>query len=62
MTGNPRRRYTCPGLGDSGLYYYFYTFAKALNAIGDETIVDTEGTKHPWRQKFINELARRQQP
>jgi len=51
-----------PGLGDSGLYYYFHTFAKALDAIGEEAIVDAAGTKHHWRQELIDELARRQQP
>jgi len=51
-----------PGMGDSGLYYYFHTFAKALDAIGEDEIVDAEGTKHHWRQELIDELARRQQP
>ncbi len=51
-----------PGMGDNGLYYYFHTFAKALDAIGEEEIVDAEGTKHHWRQELIDELARRQQP
>ena len=51
-----------PGLGGNGLYYYFHTFAKTLDAIGEETIVDATGTKHLWRQELIDELARRQQP
>ena len=51
-----------PGLGDNGLYYYFHTFAKALDAIGEEEIVDADGNKHHWRQELIAELARRQQP
>ena len=51
-----------PGMGDNGLYYYFHTFAKALDAIGENEIVDTDGNKHNWRQELIAELARRQQP
>ncbi len=51
-----------PGMGDSGLYYYFHTFAKALDATGKKEIVDAEGTPHNWRQELIDELARRQQP
>ena len=51
-----------PGMGDSGLYYYFHTFAKALDATGKDLIVDAEGTAHDWRQELIDELARRQQP
>lgn len=50
-----------PGMGDNGLFYYFHTFAKALDAIGEDTIVDAEGNKHHWRQELIDELARRQQ-
>jgi len=51
-----------PGMGDNGLYYYFHTFAKALEAIGEDEIVDESGEKHNWRQELIDELARRQQP
>jgi squalene-hopene/tetraprenyl-beta-curcumene cyclase len=50
-----------PGMGDSGLYYYFHTFAKALDAIGEDVIVDNQGNQHDWRQELIGELARRQQ-
>jgi len=50
-----------PGMGDNGLFYYFHTFAKALDAIGENTIVDAEGKKHRWRQELVDELARRQQ-
>lgn len=50
-----------PGMGDNGLYYYFHTFAKALDAVGEETILDADGKQHNWRQELIAELARRQQ-
>lgn len=50
-----------PGMGSSGLFYYYHTFAKALDAIGEDVIVDAEGDKHNWRQELIEELASRQQ-
>jgi squalene-hopene/tetraprenyl-beta-curcumene cyclase len=51
-----------PGLGPQGLYYYFHTFAKALDAIGEPTVVDEEGVEHDWRQELVDALAKRQQP
>jgi squalene-hopene/tetraprenyl-beta-curcumene cyclase len=53
---------TNPGMGDSGLFYYYHTFAKALQAVGKNQIADPEGRQHDWRQELIAELARRQQP
>ena len=32
-----------PGMGDAGLYYYYHTFAKALDAIGEDQFVDEQG-------------------
>jgi squalene-hopene/tetraprenyl-beta-curcumene cyclase len=49
-----------PGQGNSGLYYYYHTFAKALDAFGHDTIVDDGGQKHLWRKDLIEELAGRQ--
>ena len=61
-----RNHYTLtenPGMpnGDHGLFYYFHTFAKALDAIGIDSFEDADGTKHDWRAELIDELARRQQ-
>jgi squalene-hopene/tetraprenyl-beta-curcumene cyclase len=59
-----RKHYTLqenPGLGDAGLYYYFHTFAKALDAMGKPTVVDDEGVEHDWRQELVDALAARQQ-
>jgi squalene-hopene/tetraprenyl-beta-curcumene cyclase len=46
-----------PGMAGNGLYYYYVTFAKALDAIGDATVVDGSGKSHDWRadlgRKFI---------
>ncbi len=51
-----------PGMGSSGLYYYYHTFAKALNALGADTFVDEKGVKHNWRDELRAELASRQRP
>ena len=51
-----------PGMGDAGLYYYYHTFAKALDAIGSDQITDADGSKHDWRRELLDELVRRQRP
>jgi len=45
-----------------GLYYYYHTFARALDAWGEETIVDGEKTPHPWRRELCTTLLRLQRP
>jgi squalene-hopene/tetraprenyl-beta-curcumene cyclase len=50
-----------PGMGAAGLYYYYHVFAKALDALGQDTIQDENGAKHEWRAELIAELANRQQ-
>ncbi len=57
------RNYTLsenPGLGRAGLFYYLHTLAKALDAIGSETLVDDQGASHRWRRELAVELANRQ--
>jgi squalene-hopene/tetraprenyl-beta-curcumene cyclase len=49
-----------PGMGTSGLFYYYNTFAKALDAMGQETFADANGVQHNWRQELSSELVRRQ--
>ena len=51
-----------PGLGQSGLYYYYHTFAKALSAWEKTTLTDSQGNVHDWRSELIAALAARQQP
>jgi len=51
-----------PGMGNSGLYYYYHTFAKALDATGLEVVEDAQGVKHDWRRDLRAELIRRQRP
>ncbi|MGH7139396.1 MAG: prenyltransferase/squalene oxidase repeat-containing protein [Pirellulales bacterium] len=49
-----------PGMGDAGLYYYYHTFAKALDAVGQDEFTDADGAKHNWRDELATELASRQ--
>ena len=49
-------------MGSSGLYYYYHTFAKALDAVGQPTLVDDKGVTHNWRSDLIRTLAERQRP
>jgi Squalene-hopene cyclase C-terminal domain len=60
-----RRHYTLkenPGMGSSGLYYYYHTFAKAMKAWGDDSFVDDKGAKHDWRRELFDALKERQKP
>lgn len=50
-----------PGIGDAGLYYYYQTFGKTLDAMGQDVITDGKGVKHDWRKDLAEELAKRQQ-
>lgn len=51
-----------PGMADSGLYYYYHTFAKSLDAVGKPELIDDEGQAHDWKTELVDELAKRQQP
>lgn len=51
-----------PGMADAGLYYYYHTVAKTLDAVGSEEFVEESGKKHAWRQELADELASRQKP
>lgn len=60
-----RKHYTVaenPGLGQQGLYYYYQTFAKALDALEVEQIEDAAGQTHDWRGDLAAELLKRQNP
>ncbi len=50
-----------PGMGTSGLYYYYQTMAKALDAFGPAEFTDAQGTKHNWRIEIVQALAQTQQ-
>ena len=51
-----------PGMGDAGLYYYFHTFAKALDAMEIDELEDAQGVSHNWRRELLAELVKRQKP
>lgn len=49
-----------PGMGKAGLFYYYHTFSKALDAMGVDEIEDAEGKKHDWRKELAEQLAKQQ--
>jgi len=49
-----------PGQGDNGLYYYYHTFAKALDTLDQKEITDESGKKHDWRAELVAALAQQQ--
>jgi len=51
-----------PGMGTAGLYYYYHTFAKALDAMRADLVDDSSGVKHNWRNELAAELLKRQRP
>lgn len=50
-----------PGMGKAGLYYYYHTFAKALDAAGVKVLTDSEGVNHNWRRELAAKLIAEQQ-
>ena len=58
-----RRNYSLeenPGLGQQGLYYYYHTFARTLDVLGEDELEDARGVRHDWRKELVDELAERQ--
>jgi len=53
---------TNPGQGTAGLFYYYHTFAKAMNVLGDDQFIDKAGVKHDWRKELIEMLQKKQKP
>lgn len=43
-------------MGMQGYYYYLVTMAKALDAWGEDIIVDVRGTPHSWRRELAEKL------
>ena len=50
-----------PGMGHAGLFYYYHTFAKALDAADIEILDDESGTPHVWRTELAKTLMDLQQ-
>ncbi len=60
-----RKHYTVeenPGMGKSGLFYYYMVMAKALSAYGEKYLVDEKGVRHYWALDLVNKLASIQHP
>jgi squalene-hopene/tetraprenyl-beta-curcumene cyclase len=58
-----REHYTLadnPGMGADGLFYYYHTFAKALDAVGEDQFVDAAGQSHDWRRELAERLFKLQ--
>ena len=58
-----RKHYTLdenPGMKEAGLFYYYNTFAKAMDALGEESFADSQGKKHDWRQELFDTLKKQQ--
>lgn len=50
-----------PGMGKSGLYYYYHTFGKALAAADVRVITDADGNNHNWKRELVATLIASQQ-
>ena len=49
-----------PGKGQAGVFYYYHTFAAALEAAGNATVTDAKGVAHDWKNDLVASLAKRQ--
>lgn len=45
-----------PEAGQQGLYYYYLTMARALDALGRDVINDSRGTPHPWKKELARKI------
>jgi squalene-hopene/tetraprenyl-beta-curcumene cyclase len=59
---NPGLREGNPENAQWGIYYYYHTLARALNAYDQPTIVDPQGNSHDWRVEFASKSASLQKP
>ena len=51
-----------PGMGLQGLYYYYHTFAKTMDVLGDDKFVDADGISHDWKAELVQRLGALQLP
>jgi squalene-hopene/tetraprenyl-beta-curcumene cyclase len=59
---NPGFEASDPATAASGIYYYYHTLARCLNAYEEPIITDPNGNKHDWRAELIAKLASVQKP
>lgn len=60
-----KRHYTLeenPVMGKEGYYFYLWTFAKAMEVYGEETLKLNDGTTRHWRSDLISKLVELQNP
>lgn len=50
-----------PGMGPEGLYYFFVTLSKCMAAMGEEQVVQPDGTSISWREDLLKRLVALQQ-
>ncbi len=53
---------TTPRMENQGLYYYYQTMAKSLDAFGEEILTDQDGESHEWRNELANQIIKVQKP
>ena len=51
-----------PDMGQQGLYYYYETAAKALNAWGEDKVMDARRRTHDWKAELTEAILKRQRP
>ncbi len=51
-----------PGVGQQGLFYYYHTMAKALDAFGQSRFLDAAGRPHDWKAELRSKLVELQRP
>lgn len=59
---NPGMELNKPEAAQNGLFYYYHTLGRALNAYDQPVLADAKGNKHDWRVELINKLASIQKP
>lgn len=50
-----------PGMGHAGQFYYYHTFAKALDVADIDILDDASGKPHDWREELGRQLIQMQQ-
>jgi len=60
LEANPGMEFSGPNMAQAGLYYYYHTFAKTLDAVGSETFTEADGKSHAWRAELAKVLVERQ--
>lgn len=51
-----------PGMGQSGLFYYYQVMSKTLDTLELKQVIDRKGEAHDWRADLVQALAKRQLP